>query len=130
MAQEGVTPQFGDLGSTSQEIIDLVEAVGRHSRALVLLAREVARQGVRVTTATVRELMMALHVRYPDDREQSLYASVELSLRRLAPEVRAQFQPLAVCQGGISLVVWKLMTGAEDETIRNFAVTVIGVGLG
>jgi CHAT domain-containing protein len=130
MAQEGVTPHPSDPGSTPQDITDLVEAVGRHPRALVLLAREVARQGVRATTATVRELMTVLHDRYPDNREQSLYASVELSLRRLAPEVRAQLQPLAVFQGGVSFVVWKLMTGTDDETIRNLAAAVIDVGLG
>jgi hypothetical protein len=130
MAQEGVTPHPGDPGSTPQDITDLVEAVGRHPRALVLLAREVARQGVRATTATVRELMTALHAKYPDDREQSLYASVELSLRRLAPEVCVQLQPLAVFQGGVHLAVWSWMTGAEAETIRSLAAAVIGVGLG
>ena len=124
------SPHPSDPGSTPQDITDLVEAVGRHPRALVLLAREVARRGVRATTATVRELMTALHVRYPDDREQSLYASVELSLRRLAPEVRTQLQPLAVFQGGVNLTVWRLMTGADAETIRNLADAVIGVGLG
>jgi hypothetical protein len=130
MAQEGVTPHPSDPGSTPQDITDLVEAVGRHPRALVLLAHEVARRGVRATTATVREFMTAFHARYLDDREQSLYASVELSLRRLPPEVRAQLQPLAVFQGGVNIVVWKLMTGAETETIRNLAAAVIGVGLG
>ena len=130
MAQEGVTPHPSDPGSTPQDITDLVEAVGRHPRALVLLAREVARQGVRATTATVRELMTALHDRYPDDREQSLYASVELSLRRLAPEVRAHLWPLAVFQGGVHLAVWRLMTGTDTETIGNLAAAVIGIGLG
>src|SRR5262249_61246134 len=117
-------------GSTPEDITALVEAVGQHPRALVLLAREVARQGVRATTATVRGLMAALHVRYPDDREQSLYASVELSLRRLTPEVRAQLQALAVFHGGVHCEVWRLMTGAEAETIRNLAPAVICVGLG
>ena len=74
--------------------------------------------------------MTALHDRYPDDREQSLYASVELSLRRLAPEARAQLQPLAVCQSGISRAVWGLMTGADAETIRSLAAAVVGIGLG
>jgi tetratricopeptide (TPR) repeat protein len=130
MAQEDVTPHPSDPGSTPQDITDLVEAVGRHPRALVLLAREVARQGVRATTATVRELMMALHARYPDDREQSLYASVELSLRRLAPEVRAQLQPLAVVQGGASLGVWAHILDVDVKTVRNTANAVIAVGLG
>jgi len=130
MAQEGVTPHPSDPGSTPQDITDLVEAVGRHPRALVLLAREVARRGVRATTATVRELMTALHDRYPDNREQSLYASVELSLRRLPLEVRAQLQPLAVFHGGASLEVWRRMMGIDAETVRNLAGAVIGIGLG
>ena len=103
LADEGATPLASDAGRTPQEIIDLVEAVNRHPRALVLLAREVARRGVRATTETLRELMAALHARHPDDREQSLFASVELSLRRLAPEVRAQLQPLAVFHGGANI---------------------------
>src|SRR4029453_2991851 len=41
MAQEGVTPHPNDPGRTPQDITDMVEAVGRHPRALGLLAREV-----------------------------------------------------------------------------------------
>jgi len=103
MAQEGVTPHPSDPGSTPQEITDLVEAADQHPRALVMLTREVARMGVRATTEALRDLMAALHARYPDDRQQSLYASVELSLRRLAPEVREQLRPLAVFRGGAHL---------------------------
>src|SRR4029453_7181290 len=47
MAQEGVTPHPSDPGSTPQDITDLVEAVGRHPRALALLAREAPRTAVR-----------------------------------------------------------------------------------
>ena len=130
MAQEGVTPHPSDPGSTPQEITDLVEAVNRHPRALVVLAREVARRGVRTTTDTVRALMAALHDKYPDDRQQSLYASVELSLRRLAPDVRTQLQPLAVFQGGVHLFVWAHMLGADTETMSNLARALIDVGLG
>lgn len=130
MAQEGVTPHPSDPGSTPQEIIDLVEAVDRHPRALVLLTREVARMGVRATTEALRDLMAALHARYPDDRQQSLYASVELSLRRLAPEVREQLRPLAVFHGGANLIVWAHMLGVDTETVRNLARAVIVVGLG
>jgi tetratricopeptide (TPR) repeat protein len=130
LADEGVTPLASDAGRTPQEITDLVEAVNRHPRALVLLAQEVARRGVRATTETLRELMAVLHTRHPDDREQSLFASVELSLRRLAPEVRVQLQPLAVFHGGANIGVWMHMLGAEVETVRRLAQAVIGVGLG
>ena len=86
MAQEGWTPPQTTPAPTPQEITDLVEAVNRHARALVLLAREVARRGVRATTENLRRLMADLDRKHPGDRENSLYASVELSLRRLPPE--------------------------------------------
>jgi len=130
MAQEGVTPNPSDPGSTPQEITDLVEAVNRHPRALVLLAREVARQGVRTTTDTLRGLIAILHDKYPGGRQQSLYASVELSLRRLTPDIRAQLQPLAVVQDGVSLGVWAHMLDVDVKTVRNIANAVITVGLG
>ena len=52
------------------------------------------------------------------------------SLRRLAPEVRAQLQTLAVFHEGVSLDVWMHMMGADAETVRNLTGAVIGVGLG
>jgi hypothetical protein len=60
MKQHGWTPPAGDPGGTPSEITDLVDAVNRHPRALVLLAREVARAGVRATTADLRTLMAHL----------------------------------------------------------------------
>ena len=93
MAQEGVTPHPSILAARRRTSPIWSKPWAGIPVPLVLLAREVARRGVRATTATVRELMTALHERYPDHRELSLYASVEPSLRRLAPEVRAQLQP-------------------------------------
>jgi isopentenyl phosphate kinase len=44
--------------------------------------------------------MAKLEAENPGDRENSLYASVELSLRRLPDEVRERVQRLAVVHGG------------------------------
>jgi hypothetical protein len=49
MAQHGWEPPATDNATTPAEITELVETVNRHPRALVLLAREVAK-GVRATT--------------------------------------------------------------------------------
>jgi hypothetical protein len=84
MAQHGWTPPVGDDGRTPEEVAALVEAVAGHARALVLLAPEVARRGVRAATADLHGLMAELERRHPGQRENSLYASVELSLRRVA----------------------------------------------
>ena len=109
LAHNGLQPNPTDPGDTPQEIIDLVEAVNCHARALVLLAPEVARRGVRATTADLHQIMAELHRRHPDDRENSLYASVELSLRRLTPETRERIKVLGVFHGGGNLaVIWPM----------------------
>ncbi len=132
MKQEGLTPKAEDPGGDPKEITDLVEAVNRHARALVLLAREVARRGVRTTTENLHQLMAELDSKYPGDRENSLYASVELSLRRLPPEVRDQLKPLAVFHGGAHIQVFDYVLGiAEDdvETVPGIFRHLVEVGL-
>jgi tetratricopeptide (TPR) repeat protein len=130
MQQNGWTPPKDDAGTTPQEIADLVEAVHCHARALVLLAPEVARRGVKATTGDLRSLMADLQRKHPGDRENSLYASVELSLRRLAEESREHVRVLAVCQGGVHLAILGMLTGLEPDAARQLAAELIEVGLG
>jgi hypothetical protein len=109
--QSSSEPRAGDAGESESEVQALVESVHSHARSLVLLAREVSEQGVKATTAALRELMQDLHERFGDDRERSLFASVELSLRRLPPEIRQQLPPLSVFHGGfhfhpLVMVLW------------------------
>jgi len=129
MKQHGWTPP-DDVSTTPQQIADLVEAVNRHARALVLLAPEVARRGVLGTTGDLRSLMARLERTHPGDRENSLYASVELSLRRLSAESREHVRVLAVCQGGVNLWVLKVLTGLEPDAVRKLAAELFKVGLG
>jgi tetratricopeptide (TPR) repeat protein len=132
MKQEGLTPKSDDPGSDPREIVELVEAVNCHARALVLLAREVSRSGVRTTTESLHQLMSELHRKHPDDRENSLYASVELSLRRLPPELRKRACLLGMFHGGSSLIVLNHMLGtdaADGETVQKFAAALVEVGL-
>ena len=130
MAQEGLTPVPVDPGGTSQEIIDLVEAAHCHARALVLLAREVSRRGVRTTTENLHQLMSYLHQKYPDDREKSLYASVELSLRRLSPEAQERIKGLGVFHGGAEIRLLAHVLDVDADAARNLAIELIEVGLG
>jgi tetratricopeptide (TPR) repeat protein len=129
MKQHGWIPP-DDVSTTPQQIADLVEAVSRHARALVLLAPEVARRGVIGTTGDLRSLMARLERAHPGDRENSLYASVELSLRRLSAESREHIRVLAGCQGGVHLWVLQVLTGLELDAVRELAAELIGVGLG
>jgi len=130
MKKEGVTPKETDPGMTPKEITDLVEAVNCHARALTLLAREVSRQGVCATTETLHQLMGELDQQHPEDRENSLYASVELSLRRLSKETRDKIRGLAVCHGGVHSHVLYSMSGKDEEIANNIFEQLIKVGLG
>ena len=130
MAQHGWTPPPSDDGRTPEEVAALVEAVAGHARALVLLAPEVARAGVRAATADLHGLMADLERRHPGSRENSLYASVELSLRRLPPESRERIRILAVCQGGVHVYILGMLTGLEHDDAERLADEVIHVGLG
>jgi hypothetical protein len=129
MKQEGLTPKSDDPGSDPQEIVELVEAVNCHARALVLLAREVSRSGVRATTENLHQLMAELDKKHPGDRENSLYASVELSLRRLPAELREQARVLGVFHGGANIGVLALMLSGNAEAARKLAAALIEVGL-
>ena len=116
MAQHGWTPPPSDDGRTPEEVAALVEAVAGHARALVLLAPEVARAGVRAATADLHGLMAELERRHPGSRENSLYASVELSLRRLPPQVREVIRMLAVFHGGANLSTLAMMLSGQIES--------------
>jgi tetratricopeptide (TPR) repeat protein len=116
-------------GASDQEIEALVDAVGCHARSLQLLAGEVARSGVPRTTEQLVEVMRALHKRYPNDRERSLIASAELSLRRLPDELRQRIRPLAVYQGGGSFVALAVALKAERDEFLTIVGQLVDVGL-
>lgn len=130
MTQHGWIPPATDAGATPEEITELVEAVHGHPRALVLLAREIAERGVRATTDDLRDLMADLDRKHPGERENSLYASVELSLRRLSPEARRHVEALACCHGGVHLGVMAELTRLDIDATLRLGGQLIAVGLG
>ena len=77
-----------DAGAPSdaarEEIEQLVETVHCHARTLALLAPALRERGVEATRAALVELMAEMEKRFPGSREQSVFASVELSLRRMS----------------------------------------------
>ena len=93
----------------------LVDAAGCHARSMVLLAQEVAASGVRGAAERMAALMASMAERHPDDRERSLFASVELSLRRLPQETRAKLGPLGVFQGGGHLAYIAIVLGLGNS---------------
>ena len=130
LGQEGRTPQSRDPGESEDDIEKLVDAVNCHARSLVLLAREVSTGGVRNATERIHELMTSLAEQYPDDRERSLYASVELSLQRLPEETREKIRPLGVFQGGGTLQVMARVLDIQRDEVVQLGNRLVGVGLG
>ncbi|MCG2750184.1 MAG: CHAT domain-containing protein [Desulfobulbaceae bacterium] len=128
MAENGWEPPATDNAGTPEEVAELVETVDCHPRALVLLAREVA-TGVRATTRNVAELMARLEARNQGDRENSLYASVELSLRRLPTALRQQVKRLAVFHGGGQVAIMAAVMGIDADSAKAVAEMLIRVGL-
>jgi tetratricopeptide (TPR) repeat protein len=124
------------LEARREEIEALVDAVQGHARTLALLAPELGRRGVAATQADLVELMEQMQrqvAQLPADdprrREQSLFASVELSLRRLSAANRERARVLGVFHGGVDLDVLRAMTGWEQAEVEGLAMELVGTGL-
>ncbi len=122
-------PNAPEAGATEEDLHNLVEAVGGHARSLVLIAREVGAAGVRRATENLQEVMRSMEAKHPGDRENSLLASAELSLRRLPAELRQLIGPLSVFHGGGSLIAIRLALQLDRNRLRALAHALIGVGL-
>jgi tetratricopeptide (TPR) repeat protein len=124
------------LEARREEIEALVAAVQGHARTLALLAPELRRRGVAATQAALLELMEKMEQQVaqlpaddPRRREQSLFASVELSLRRLSATNRERARLLGVFHGGVQLGVLRAMTGWEPAEVGGLAMELVGTGL-
>jgi hypothetical protein len=74
------------------------------------------------STTTPRPLM-------PGSREKSVYASVELSLRRMSPENRDKVRVLRVFHGGVQLGVLRVMMEWEEADVVALARELVATGL-
>ena len=124
------------LEARREEIEALVAAVQGHARTLALLAPELRRRGVAATQVNLVELMEEMQQKVaqlpaddPRRREQSLFASVELSLRRLSAANRERARLLGVFHGGVDLDVLRAMTGWEQAEVEGLAMELVGTGL-
>ena len=124
------------LEARREDIEALVAAVQGHARTLALLAPELRRRGVAATQAALVELMQQMQQQVaqlpaddPRRREQSLFASVELSLRRLSAANRERARVLGVFHGGVDLDVLRAMTGWEPAEVEGLAQELVGTGL-
>ena len=115
----------GTQGAARSAIEDLVDAVNGHARTLTLLAPSLRRLGVAATTDKLVELMAAME----GNREQSVFASVALSLERLSKDNRERVKVLGLFQGGVDLDVLKTMTAWDDDAVNSLATELLKTGL-
>ncbi len=75
------------------------------------------------------ELMAEMERRFPGSREKSVFASVELSLRRMSQANRDRARVLGVFHGGVQLGVLAMMMQWEEADVASLAVELVETGL-
>ncbi|HNN85716.1 MAG TPA: CHAT domain-containing protein, partial [Accumulibacter sp.] len=111
------------------EIESLVDAVHGHARTLALLAPALRERGPAATQAELLALIAAMERRFPGQREHSLLASVELSLRRLPPDLRQRATVLGVFHGAVDLDMLRHMTGWPADEVQALGEALVATGL-
>ncbi|MFO0758973.1 MAG: CHAT domain-containing protein [Byssovorax sp.] len=125
---KGIEPyKEGDKERDAVE--DLVDAVGGHARSLVLLGELVAEKGAKVVAEDMKGMMVELEKRYPDKREQSLIASVRMSLKKLPEGMREKIRGLAVFQGAANVGVMAYVLQMKPEAAMELCRKLVAVGL-
>lgn len=120
----------GAAADASPEALeDLVDAVHCHARTLALLAPALRSRGVESTRASLVELMVEMDRKFPGSREKSVFASVELSLRRMSDANRKRARALCVFHGGFRLQVLMLMMNWGGTDVVSLAGELVNVGL-
>ncbi len=120
----------GEAADAAREQIErLVNAVHCHARTLALLAPALRSRGVEATRASLVELMAEMERRFPGSREQSVFASVELSLRRLSAANRERARVLGVFHGGVDLDVLGAMMQWDERDVVSLARELVETGL-
>ncbi len=133
LVERALNAAGGGAGAPSdaarEEIEQLVEAVHCHARTLALLAPALRERGVEATRESLVGLMAEMEKRFPGSREKSVFASVELSLRRLSEANREKARVLGVFHGGVNIVILRLMMQWEEADVATLAVELIQTGL-
>ncbi len=84
---------------------------------------------MEATRAALVQLMVEMEQKFPGSREQSLFASVELSLSRLSPENQERARVLGVFHGGVFPVALAMMMQWEVAEVASLVGELIATGL-
>jgi hypothetical protein len=122
-----------DAGASSdaarEEIEQLVSAVHCHARTLALLAPSLQKHGVETTRESLVELMAEMDKNFPGSREKSVFASVELSLRRLSVVNQQRVRVLGMFHSGVHPEVLTMMMEWKEADVASLVGELIETGL-
>jgi len=118
-----------DVGVKQQWLKEFAKNLNYHARALVRLAPLAAQKGFKSCAEELASIMAEQHQAHPDSHELSLYASLELSLRRLSTVHRQCVKALAVFHGGFSLETLRIVLELQDNKELQLAEALVQVGL-
>jgi tetratricopeptide (TPR) repeat protein len=124
-----ITNAGASSDATREEIQQLVDAVHHHARTLALLAPSLRERGVESTRESLVKLMAQMEKDFPRAREKSLFASVELSLRRMSQENRERVRVLGVFHGAADMHMVRVMMKWEKDHLVSLMGELITTGL-
>ena len=127
--EQQFVPLPSDVGDKQQWLTAFAKNLNYHARALVRLAPLAAQKGFKTEAGELAAIMAQLHQAHPDSRELSLYASLELSLRRLSAQHQEWVKALAVFHGGFDLYVLSQVLGLDGDKTQQLAAALVQVGL-
>ncbi len=102
-------------GWTAAVLEPIVERVGGHPLALELLAPQLAQLGPQRVLDEVSELLSRLRQEAPEGRNQSMWASLDFSIRHLSEPTRAVLPAVALLAGGCLENMAAKVVGLEGD---------------
>lgn len=107
--------QREERGWTGEELEPLAVRTGGHPLALELLAPQVVKLGPERVLKELAELLARIEQDHPEERNRSLKASIDFSVRHLSPEARAALPAVALLSGGCLELIARDVIGLEGE---------------
>lgn len=131
MKKEGIEVPSLNVEDLDAQFGALARTANYHARAITLLTKTLAERGDALPelNTDLSHLMAELERKNPGERENSLFASLELSLRRLPPEVRTVVDALAVYHGGADVATWAMVAEQDQDVIAHTGLALATVGL-
>lgn len=131
MQAEGIAVPSLNADDLEEQFGALARTANYHARALSLLTKQLAQRQDELPqlNTDLSHLMLDLEGKYPGERENSLFASLELSLQRLPEGVRGVVDALAVYQGGVDVATWAMVAEVEQDEVFQAGMTLVAVGL-